>query len=150
MRVLTKLEMREFERTYHFLENYIGVASIYVKSPYRIKFDKKIVSRELLDFISLFDRVKFLHELGFKSLHNLTALEKINVIFTNVSEERKDIAMQKLINYCFKNQIQPYKLRVDNFQNVEYEMDYKEPKVETTTFLMHNNDKEIQEELKVS
>jgi len=134
MRVLTKLEMREFEKTYHFLENYIAVACFYVKSPYRIKFDGKIISRELFDFISLFDKVNFLHELDFKSLYNLTALEKINVIFTNVSQERKDIAMQKLINYCFKNQIQPYKLRVDGFSNLEFEMDYKEPKVETTTF----------------
>jgi len=134
MRVLTYLEMQEFEKTYHFLENYIGIACFYVKSPYRIKFDGKIVSRELLDFISLFDKVNFLHELDFKSLYNLTALEKINAIFNNVNQKRKNIAMQKLINYCFKNQIQPYKLRVNGFKDVEFEMDYKEPEVETTTF----------------
>jgi len=127
MRVLTYLEKREFEKTYDFLNNYIGVACIYVKSPYRIKFDGKIVSRELLDFISLFNRVNTIDELGFTSLHNLTALEKISSIFNESSAKRKNIAMQKLINYCFKNQIQPYKLRVDNFKSVEYEINYKEP-----------------------
>jgi len=152
MRVLTNLEMREFEKTYHFLQNYIGVASIYVKSPYRIKFDGKILNRELLDFISLFDRVKSMPELGFKSLHNLTALEKITLIFNGVSQSKKNIAIQKLINYCFKNQIQPYKLRVDGFNDVEFEINYKEPEVITTTFIQESiaNDDIEQEKLKAS
>ncbi|MFV7791265.1 hypothetical protein ACNSOP_09100 [Aliarcobacter lanthieri] len=129
MRVLTYVEKREFEKTYSFLQDYIGTASFSVKSPYRIKIDGEHLSRELLDFINVFEKVNDMPELGFESLKGLTGLAKINLIFANTNEKRKDIAMQKLINYCFKKQVQPYKLRAYKFKSVTYEDDYKEPTV---------------------
>lgn len=118
MRVLTKAEQNEFDLTFNFINFYIGALSYLTKSPSDIRINEMPLPYEIIQFINVFSKVKEIPELDLKFNYNDTQLHKINLIFNECSEERKALAMKRLINYCFKNKVQPSKLRIIEIKSV--------------------------------
>lgn len=98
MQTLTKLQKREFELTFNFIDVYIG-CSHYLKivgknvTMYDIRIDDKILPLELTDMIND---------------HFEGSLKKVNEFFNGVNKEN---AIKFLMDYCYKHRIQPYELR---------------------------------------
>lgn len=96
MRVLTKLEMNEFNKTFDFIDGYIGTASrLGANNIHQIRFDGNVVPVELMKFAN-----------------NFKNLKEISNLFNNSTSKLRQSTMQRLIKYCFANRVQPYKLRV--------------------------------------
>ncbi|PHO10312.1 hypothetical protein CPG37_04500 [Malaciobacter canalis] len=112
MRVLTELELKEFQKTYDFLNYYIGSAASKAKKIQEIKFDGSVVNSEIIKFVNGFRNIFRIEELGmtFKSTH--TELQKINLMFNETTKEHKNAVMDRLIKYCFNNKVQPHRLRM--------------------------------------
>lgn len=117
MRVLTQLEKNEFEKTYAFLECYIGAAAHSAKKVSQIKFDGKSANAELLKFIGGFNNLHEVSELNLVFPHNYTELQKVNLMFNNINANHKEKVMNRLIAYCFNNRVQPHRLRMYGFKN---------------------------------
>ncbi len=99
MRTLTPLEIREYEKTYSFLNHYIG-ATYYLpncESMHDILINNKPLPEDIKMYIN--------------TEHN-GKLWNIHMTFNGSSDEHKRNSMQKLISYCNKNRVQPSKLRV--------------------------------------
>lgn len=114
MRVLTKAEQNEFNKTYDFLNCYVGMACNYgAKKATQIRINGALVNRELIDFVNAIEKLEYFEELDFVSYEfsKLTGLEKINRIFNDTTKERKQLAMNRLVRYCFNKKVQPYRLR---------------------------------------
>lgn len=98
MQPLTKPQKQEFEKTFTFIDVYIG-CSHYLKiigknvTMYDIRIDGKILPLELTDMINE---------------HFQGSLKKVNEFFNGVNKEN---AIKFLMEYCYKHRIQPYKLR---------------------------------------
>lgn len=132
MRVLSKLEKNEFELTFNFLNYYVGMASYYGATKCsHIRIAGMFLNKEIFDFCDAIDKLQEFKEFGFsrEQFKHLNCLQKINRIFNNCSEERKEIAIKRLIAYCFKKRVQPYKLRfpyeITDYQIIKEE----EPKI---------------------
>lgn len=116
MRVLTRTEMNEFEKTYNFLNYYIGFAAHMAKKVEQIKFDEKMANAEIIRFVNSFKNIYKIDESNLNlSSHN--ELQKINLLFNECTSNHKKIVMDRLINYCFNNRVQPYRLRMIGFKN---------------------------------
>lgn len=114
MRVLTKAEKKEFERTYAFLDFYIGSFANQVENVSELRFDGLVANREILSFCKRMGNLKEFLEFGLEGYKfaSLSEVKKINLIFNRVNAERKEIALQKLIDYCFNYKVQPHMLRM--------------------------------------
>ena len=120
MRVLTQAEMKEFEITFDYLNNYIGGFADwkYKKTTiYDLKINGMPLPNELLAFSRSLEKLNSVDELNIKFNSSLNSLHKINILFNDSTEDRKKIVMQRLISYCFNAKVQPYKLRVEEVRN---------------------------------
>jgi len=120
MRVLTQAEMKEFEITFDYLNNYIGGFADwkYKKTTiYDLKINGMPLPNEILTFARSLEKLNSVDELNIKFNSSLNSLHKINILFNDSTEDRKKIVMQRLISYCFKAKVQPYKLRVEEVRN---------------------------------
>lgn len=107
-RPLNKLEMNEFERTFDFIDHYVGSFYHYLKekypddkpSIYDIKVDGEKLPQKLIKFITGV----------FKD-----NLYEVNLRFNDTVKEEK---IPSLIKYCFDNRIQPHELRCRNFKEI--------------------------------
>ncbi|MCG3684066.1 hypothetical protein [Aliarcobacter butzleri] len=123
MRVLTQAEMKEFEITFDYLNNYIGGFADwkYKKTTiYDLKINGMPLPNELLAFSRSLEKLNKVDELNMKFDSSHNSLAKINLLFNDSTEDRKKIVMQRLINYCFKAKVQPHKLRVEEVRNGKY------------------------------
>ena len=105
MRVLTQAERNEFEKTFNFINYYVG--SLYhdgAKQIHDIKIDGGRMPEKLTTFIV----GKFNND-----------IRKVNLWFNNTNAKRKETMMKKLIDYCMTNRIQPHELRVTGFKSIE-------------------------------
>lgn len=109
MRVLTHQEKKEFEKTYNFINIYIGSSYAYCDSIHELRFDGCRVTQELVKFIQ-----------SFKSL------KEVSYYFNNLSKDHVKKTMDRLIKYCFNNKVQPSKLRVLNFSKFTIERNFIE------------------------
>ena len=101
MRVLTKLEKREFEKTFDFINFYIGSSPYYgAKNVHDIRIDGKKLNDELLKFIG----------------NNFKDLKEVNNLFNESTPKLKESTMNRLIKYCFMNRVQPHRLRMMDFK----------------------------------
>lgn len=116
MRKLTLQEKEEFIKTFNYLVDRIGsFAYLYGGcSIYDLKVNGFPLHKELIDFAKYFDNVYEFEGLKFK---NQNSLQKINLIFNNVSKQHKTVALNLLIAYCFRNKVQPNKLRIETLHN---------------------------------
>ena len=96
MRVLTKLEQQEFEKTFDFINHYIGTYSFMAKNVHELRFDGKKANEEILKFIG----------------NNFKDLKEVNHLFNDSTIALKQQTMERLIKYCFMNKVQPHKLRM--------------------------------------
>lgn len=120
MRVLTQAEMKEFEITFDYLNNYIGGFADwkYKKTTiYDLKINGMPLPNEILTFSRSLEKLNSVDELNIKFNSSLNSLHKINILFNDSTEDRKKIVMQRLISYCFNAKVQPYKLRVEEVRN---------------------------------
>lgn len=120
MRVLTQAEMKEFEITFDYLNNYIGGFADwkYKKTTiYDLKINGMPLPNELLAFSRSLEKLNRVDELNMKFDSSHNSLAKINLLFNDSTEDRKKIVMQRLISYCFKAKVQPHKLRVEEVRN---------------------------------
>ena len=120
MRVLTQAEMKEFEITFDYLNNYIGGFADwkYKKTTiYDLKINGMPLPNELLAFSRSLERLNALNKLNMQFDKSHNSLHKISLLFNDSTENRKKIVLQILINYCFKAKVQPYKLRVEEVRN---------------------------------
>ncbi len=111
MRVLTKAEKKEFNKTYDFLNIWVGSMAVNADRIDELRFDGVAPGYELMKFIRGFNNIFKVDELGF-TFTNQSELKRINVLFNNSTKEHREIVMNRLIKYCFSNKVQPYKLRV--------------------------------------
>lgn len=121
MKTLTDLEYKEFEKTFDFIDNYIGCAVHYgAKSIYNIKFDNKVVNEELILFVNDCSKLGFINiedkEENKNIFNKYSPLHKINALFNSHTTKHKRNTIQRLIRWCYKNKIQPHRLRVLNFK----------------------------------
>ncbi|RYA23914.1 hypothetical protein CRU96_05765 [Malaciobacter halophilus] len=119
MRVLTELEMNEFNKTYDFLNYYIGTAAYKAKKIQEIKFDGSAANNEIIKFVNGFKNLHRIEELDitFKAHH--TELQKINLMFNETTAAHKKAVMDRLIKYCFNNRVQPHRLRMRGWKNYQ-------------------------------
>ena len=120
MRVLTQAEMKEFEITFDYLNNYIGGFADwkYKKTTiYDLKINGMPLPNEILTFARSLEKLNSVDDLNMKFDSSHNSLHKINLLFNDATEERKKIVMQRLISYCFKAKVQPHKLRVEEVRN---------------------------------
>ena len=120
MRILTQAEMKEFEITFDYLNNYIGGFADwkYKKTTiYDLKINGMPLPNEILTFSRSLEKLNSVDELNIKFNSSLNSLHKINILFNDSTEDRKKIVMQRLISYCFNAKVQPYKLRVEEVRN---------------------------------
>lgn len=123
MRILTQAEMKEFEKTFDYLNNYIGGFADwkYKKTTiYDLKINGMPLPNELLAFSRSLEKLNRVDELNMKFDSSHNSLAKINLLFNDSTEDRKKIVIQRLISYCFKAKVQPYKLRVEEVRNGKY------------------------------
>ena len=99
MRTLTDKELREYKKTFDFLNNYIGVAYYLqdCESMFDILINEKPLPDEIKEYI--------------KKEHN-SKLLNVHTSFNESTTEHKNKTMQNLIRYCNTNRVQPSKLRV--------------------------------------
>lgn len=103
MRVLTKLEKKEFEKTFNFINLWIGTAHWFeAKNVHSLRFDGQKANEEILKFIS----------------NNFKDLKEVNHLFNDSYPALKQSTMDRLIKYCFTNKIQPHRLRME-FKNFD-------------------------------
>ena len=123
MKVLNKLEMQEFEKTFNFLNNYIGSSASFTNSIYNLRVNGNPLNTEIVNFVNTFSKLNSVDEIGVVFLPHHNPLQKINLVFNDVSKARKDKIIQRLIKYCFKAKIQPHRLRmsVNEFSVNNYE-----------------------------
>lgn len=117
MRVLTELEKNEFNKTYDFLNHWVGTAAgIGAKKISEIRFDDRVANAEIIKFVNGIGRLTKVEELNlfFKGESEIL---KLRLIFNDATTENKKLAMDRLINYCFNNRVQPHKLRMRGFKN---------------------------------
>ena len=120
MRILTQAEMKEFEITFDYLNNYIGGFADwkYKKTTiYDLKINGMPLPSELLTFARSLEKLNSVDDLNMQFDKSHNSLHKISLLFNDATEERKKIVMQRLISYCFKAKVQPYKLRVEEVRN---------------------------------
>ena len=93
MRVLTNLEMNEFELTYKFLDHNIGSFALQAPTVSSLRFDGRLPNPEIIDFVRRMGNLKEFPEFDFDaaSFARLSPLRKVNAIFNNVSPARKRI-----------------------------------------------------------
>ena len=96
MRVLTKLEKQEFEKTFDFINHYIGTYSFMAKNVHELRFDGKKANEEILKFIG----------------NNFKDLKEVNSLFNESRKALKQRTTERLIKYCFMNKVQPHRLRM--------------------------------------
>lgn len=96
MRVLTKLEKQEFEKTFDFINHYIGTYSFMAKNVHELRFDGKKANEEILKFIS----------------NNFKDLKEVNHLFNDSTKALKKETMERLTKYCLLNKVQPHMLRM--------------------------------------
>ena len=96
MRVLTKLEKQEFEKTFDFINHYIGTYSFMAKNVHELRFDGKKANEEILKFIG----------------NNFKDLKEVNCMFNESTIALKQQTMERLTKYCFMNKVQPHRLRM--------------------------------------
>lgn len=124
MRVLTQAEMKEFEKTFDYLNGYIGGFADwkYKKTTiYDLKINGMPLPNEILTFARSLEKLNSVDELNIKFNSSLNSLHKINILFNNSKiEDEKNIVLQRLISYCFKAKVQPHKLRVEEVRNGKY------------------------------
>lgn len=124
MRTLTQAELKEFEKTFDYLNGHIGGFADwkYKKTTiYDLKVNGMPLPTEILNFARSLEKLNSLDELNMKFDSSHNSLHKINLLFNNSKiEEEKNIVLQRLIAYCFKAKVQPYKLRVEEVRNGKY------------------------------
>lgn len=124
MRVLTQAEMKEFEKTFDYLNNYIGGFADWKYKKitiYDLKINGMPLPNEILTFARSLEKLNSVDELNIKFNSSLNSLHKINILFNNSKiEDEKNIVLQRLISYCFKAKVQPHKLRVEEVRNGKY------------------------------
>ena len=108
MRVLTKLEKNEFSKTFDFINYYIGSAVHFGDGKSNVSvtdifFDGKRANEEIIKFIS----------------NNFKSLKEVNNLFNNSTAEKYKATMDRLIAYCFRNRVQPHRLRMIDFDKYE-------------------------------
>lgn len=104
MRILAKWEQQEFEKTFDFINHYIGTAFWYdAKNVHNLRFDGKKANEEILKFIG----------------NNFKDLKEVNQLFNNSTKALKQQTMERLIKYCFMNKVQPYRLRMIGFKDFD-------------------------------
>ena len=97
MRVLAKWEQEEFEKTFNFINYYIGTSYwLDAKNVHNLRFDGKKANDEILKFIG----------------NNFKDLKEVNLLFNESTPALKQSTMNRLIKYCFLNKVQPYRLRM--------------------------------------
>ncbi len=97
MRVLTKLEKKEFEKTFDFINIWIGTAHWFeAKNIHNLRFDGQKANDEILKFIG----------------NNFKDLKEVNDLFNESTPAFKESTMNRLIKYCFMNKVQPHRLRM--------------------------------------
>lgn len=96
MRVLAKWEQEEFNKTFDFVNHYIGTYSFMAKNVHELRFDGKKANEEILKFIG----------------NNFKDLKEVNCLLNESTRAVKAKTMERLIKYCFMNKVQPHKLRM--------------------------------------
>lgn len=97
MRVLAPWEKSEFEKTFKFIDHYIGTSCwLDAKNVHNLRFDGKKANEEILKFIG----------------NNFKDLKEVNQLFNDSYPALKQSTMDRLIKYCFMNKVQPYRLRM--------------------------------------
>lgn len=97
MRTLAKWEKEEFEKTFNFINYYIGTSYwLNANTIHNLRFDGQKANPELLRFID----------------NNFKDLKEVNLTFNESSPELKQSTMNRLIKYCFLNKVQPHRLRM--------------------------------------
>lgn len=123
MRTLTQAELKEFEKTFDYLNGYIGgfADCKYKKTTiYDLKVNGMPLPTEILNFARSLEKLNSLDELNMKFDSSHNSLHKINLLFNDSTNERKNIVMKRLISYCFKAKVQPSKLRIEEVRNGKY------------------------------
>lgn len=114
MRVLAKWEQEEFEKTFNFINYYIGASYwLDAKNVHNLRFDGKKANDEILKFIS----------------NKFKDLKEVNLLFNESTPALKQSTMDRLIKYCFLNKIQPHRLRMIGFKDFDIFKNYDVPMV---------------------
>ena len=114
MRVLTKLEKNEFAKTFYFIDTRIGTAVHFgAESIMDIYFDGKRANEEIIKFIS----------------NNFKSLREVNDMFNGSHPGIYNSTMDRLIAYCFRNRVQPHRLRMIGFDSYEIKKNITVPVV---------------------
>lgn len=132
MRVLTQIEMREFRKTFEFLNLYVGSAYTYNKgnsTVHDLRYNGSPAPLELIKFCKNIGKVKEIPELNIKfGIQN--ELLKMSILFNETSAKHKEVVMNRLIKYCFKNKVQPSSLRVERDKDFTFNViELNEPDV---------------------
>lgn len=122
MRVLTQIEKNEFRKTFDFLNLYVGSAYTYNKgkaSIYDLRYNGTPAPVELINFCNAISKVQEIPELNIKFGFQ-TDLLKISILFNETSKRHIESVMDRLVKYCFKNKVQPSRLRVERDKDFSF------------------------------
>jgi len=108
---LTKAQMEEFNKTYTFLNHWVGSMADKADNIDELRFDGMLPNNEIMRFVRSFNHKFEIPELGYKFTYQ-SELKRINVLFNNTTKEHKNKVMKMLINYCFQHRVQPHRLRM--------------------------------------
>lgn len=133
MRTLTKQELQEFEKTFNFLNFYVGAAANLTDNIHNIRINQNPLPNEIIKFVNSLSQLNEVEELGI-ALYGLTPFKKVNILFNEVSKERKEKIIQRLIRYCFNRKLQPSKLRVIGIHDYSFTSSYSIEKPIETVF----------------
>ncbi len=111
MRILTKPEIQEFEKTFYFLNVWVGSMHINANSVSELRFDGFPPGAELIKFARGINNLFKVEELDLYFNANDSELRRINVLFNFTNAKKKEVAMNRLVKYCFNNRVQPSRLR---------------------------------------
>lgn len=84
MRILTQLEKQEFEKTFDFINHYIGTYSFMAKNVHELRFDGKKANKEILKFIG----------------NNFKDLKEVNCLFNESTKALKQQTMERLTKFA--------------------------------------------------
>lgn len=112
MRILTKLEQKEFDKTYDFLNHWVGSMLTQADKIDELRFDGMMPNSELIKFARKINNTSNFDELNL-FFTNQSELYKINRLFNDKTNHHKNLVMKRLINYCFANKVQPHRLRMN-------------------------------------